>query len=116
LFALQSDLLPASGSAEKEHASSLSIFFVLSVLALCIFVVHALIRFRWHAVPESLALIFLGAAVGLVLKLVSSDAATKRVEAFSPTAFFLVLLPPIIFESGYNLHKGTQFRLIGLIT
>ncbi len=29
----------------------------------------------------------------------------KKEEALSPTAFFLVLLPPIIFESGYNLHK-----------
>ena len=43
------------------------------------------------------------------------EAETKRMEAFSPTMFFLVLLPPIIFESGYNLHKGNFFQNIGSI-
>lgn len=34
---------------------------------------------------------------------------------FNPTTFFLILLPPIMYESGYNLHKGNFFQNIGSI-
>ena len=58
--------------------------------------------------------VFLGAIVGMIMMSLP-EAETKRIEAFSPTMFFLVLLPPIIFESGYNLHKGNFFQNIGSI-
>ena len=106
------DPLPAKGSAEKEHTSSLAIFFVLFVLILCIFLIHFLLRYKCHYIPESLAIVFLGAAVGLFMRLLPNDQ-VQNVEKFSPTAFFLVLLPPIIFESGYNLHKGNFFTNLG---
>ena len=78
--------------------------------------------------------VFLGAVVGMIM-MTLPEQETKRIEAFSPTMFFLILLPPIIFESGYNLvlfdvkkdhrlffytllnfqHKGNFFQNIGSI-
>jgi len=111
---IESIVLPEVGSAAKEHSSSLAIFFLLFVLILCIFLIHVLLQIKFHYLPESLAIVFLGAVVGMFM-MALPEAETKRMESFSPTMFFLVLLPPIIFESGYNLHKGNFFQNIGSI-
>lgn len=114
---IRDPVLPPKGEAEKEKHSSMTIFFVLSVIALCIMVIHFLLQLKFHYLPDSVAVVFLGALIGLILKLISNQnlGNWQTEEAFPPTMFFLVLLPPIIFESGYNLHKGNFFQNIGSI-
>lgn len=103
---------PPVSSVEQEHNSSMSIFFVLCVIALGILMIHLMLQTHFQYLPESIVIVFLGALIGLILNLspVKKWANFEREEVFSPTAFFLVLLPPIIFESGYNLHKGNIIR------
>ncbi|XP_076449430.1 sodium/hydrogen exchanger 8-like [Babylonia areolata] len=106
--------LPHKDAAEVEHQSSLTIFFIILVVGISILLVHLLIQTRFHYLPESIAIVLIGAFIGLILKIFKFGN-WKNEEAFPPTVFFIVLLPPIIFESGYNLHKGNFFQNIGSI-
>ncbi|XP_014851548.1 PREDICTED: sodium/hydrogen exchanger 8 isoform X1 [Poecilia mexicana] len=103
---------------EEEQSSGLSIFFSLLVVGICIILVHLLIKFKLHFLPESVAVVSLGILMGGFIKIIEFQelANWKEEEMFRPNMFFLLLLPPIIFESGYSLHKGNFFQNIGSIT
>ncbi|XP_055043323.1 sodium/hydrogen exchanger 8 [Misgurnus anguillicaudatus] len=103
---------------EEEQSSGMTIFFSLLVIGICIILVHLLIKFKLHFLPESVAVVSLGILMGAFIKIIESQqlASWKEEEMFRPNMFFLLLLPPIIFESGYSLHKGNFFQNIGSIT
>uniref|UniRef100_A0A8C5G618 Sodium/hydrogen exchanger 8 n=1 Tax=Gouania willdenowi TaxID=441366 RepID=A0A8C5G618_GOUWI len=103
---------------EEEQSSGMTIFFSLLVIGICIILVHLLIKFKLHFLPESVAVVSLGILMGGIIKIIEFQelANWKEEEMFRPNMFFLLILPPIIFESGYSLHKGNFFQNIGSIT
>ncbi|MGH0148137.1 UNVERIFIED_CONTAM: hypothetical protein FKN15_023289 [Acipenser sinensis] len=103
---------------EEEQSSGMTIFFSLLVIGICIILVHLLIKYKLNFLPESVAVVSLGILMGAFIKIIEFQelANWKEEEMFRPNMFFLLLLPPIIFESGYSLHKGNFFQNIGSIT
>ena len=66
-------------------------------------------NFKYSQYPyfSSDKLVPLGAIIGGLFQIFNhyNIGRIKESEELNPTIFFLVMLPPIIFESGYSLHK-----------
>ena len=78
------------------------------LMTITIFLTYALLRNNVTVLPESTAVIGLGVLLGVSLNLL--DTSLKEMVMINPETFFLVLLPPIIFESGYSMRKASFFR------
>ena len=59
--------------------------------------------------------VLIGIAAGFIFKTLAVTVYITNLSDYFSSIFLVLLLPPIIFESGYNMNKETFFKNVGAV-
>ncbi|XP_028065716.1 sodium/hydrogen exchanger 4 isoform X1 [Camellia sinensis] len=89
------------------HGKVVPITVFVAVLCLCLVIGHLFEENRW--VNESITAIFIGCITGVIILLISKGK-SSHILRFDEELFFIYLLPPIIFNAGFQVKKKQFFQ------
>ena len=101
------------------HEAYLEMAVLISLCAVALAAGQCLHRLHIHWLPESGLTILIGFAFAMLESTTAQGRAEEHAQKeryFDPVFFNLILLPPIIFESGYHLNLTLFFANLRSIT
>ncbi|XP_022758088.1 sodium/hydrogen exchanger 2-like isoform X2 [Durio zibethinus] len=92
---------------EPDQAPVDSITLFVALLCSCIVIGHLLEKNRWF--NESITALAIGFCTGIII-LFTTEGKRSHILVFNEELFFIYLLPPIIFNAGFQVKKKQFFR------